>query len=420
MKKKLFNGPYDSYLAEARGMVLAVVPVAVLVLLVQVQASAETSKDAFLAVTIVNSARSPAVGLDIPDLKISIRNRSFDFGNGGKVALLRGVFWQDDGQDPTRWLYRAPGESPGIKDIQSVLSRKDSFYLHVPIGPPSLAPFMCERGLILPGQSRQLVLPLTPQGQGACKLVVQYSVIGNRGSWKNEVFLPFEIKQIESQTSQTSKNPLNSAPMLKGECHTDFEFFLFSSRRKPASQPYSSEMSVVRSTAPFNAPALPITTQSFDLNLPVTAEMSAAQTGGLTFKQAESLAGVNGKSHKIWGYYRPQLDAWFFVGLDGKAIALRKIEQRWRKQAMPDMDHAAPRLFDELTEIYLRPEAFAGFGTGETHHGWRFGTMARPKEFFEILERARQRHIRIRRLVSSMGFRLSAGVNRDQIGYGCN
>ena len=385
------------------------------------QQSKRTELNFPISVQLVRSAEPLVVGVFEPNLRIVIRNATLAGSQGIAMPLeaivLRGIHRADYPEDDVRhWV-----------DYHSVTEKADGT---VAFGGPTKLAF--EYGLILPGEEREVTVPITAQRDGKLDLVVSYSIVRTDKDWKSELLL-----QDHSEGCGGIFYP--AAP---GFVHRHKE---------------SHCSGIVRSTSKLGASALPIQTAVISLELPLATDPNPARTGGLSSEEAARRVGIDPRTERDRAFYRERPHSWFFVREDRSAVALRRKQDprpeanqkappiyQWEVVPLPKMDQMAPEEFGVTslvrfccpydTHMLLHPNIFREVikanppsweprsETGEIIH-FPGATTLVSEQLWTMLERAREQNIELRfvtvRFDSGRAIRmLSAGVTVESADRG--
>jgi len=208
-------------------------------------------------------------------LKVRIKNCSSVHIERGSPVALRGVYCQERGTDTRKWLdkewgnlYESQADYDSGKEQRISLDRP--FHLYTPIGPNSPpTQILFEKGVILPGQCRDVAVQAAGQKDRNCRLVVRYAVVGKSENWHDQIFVPVEV-QDPVPAADGRPGSADKAPSLQGYTHCHDIFYPFSdlSKRRLFEEyqaRHKDYSAVVRATAFPGKPSLPVHTEIFNL-----------------------------------------------------------------------------------------------------------------------------------------------------------
>jgi len=277
-----------------------------------------------VAVRIIPPPDSVMVpGIFVRHMKVEIKNRSKDH-----VAAIRDVRWVN-GLRRSDWVKSLSGKS-----------RVTSAGLIVVERGPNASEIGFEHGLLLPGESLKLTLPLTPQSPGIHTLEVAFVTVGGPGRpWRDEVLIPAS----------------------KGAATEIFDVPLDRLIQARAGQ---GGIGLLRCALQKNLSPQEVTRLAYRFGLPMAKGVWLSQlTAGLSAEQALARAEIPPDAGHL-AYFIEPLPAWVLIRpTDGDSRTLLKEGETWSLLRGSKIDAAAPDLMcsapDHSTPALLDPNNFS-------------------------------------------------------------
>lgn len=325
----------------------------------------DESPDAPLALRVIPPPDSVMVpGIFVRHMKVEFKNRSTD-----QAIAVRGVHWIH-GLRRADWVKSLPGKSrstpAGLVIVEHGPGATDTWFEH---------------GLLLPGESLKIALPLTPQPSGVHVLEVDFAAVGTpQKSWRDEILIPVSRGQAT-------------------------EIFDAPADRSIQGRAGQGGTGLLRCALQGDTPGPDVVRVSYRVGLPLArGEWLHQLTGGLAMDDALSRAGLRPDDGHL-AYFLDALRTWIFIRpADGDARALMQDGDPWAVLKGCPMDAPAPELMcvspDGSTPALLDPSAFADIVKVQTPWVGKLynpgKTFLKPDALRAVLRRAAERSIAIR------------------------
>lgn len=305
-------------------------------------------------------------GIIVRQMRVDIRNRSTD-----RAAAIRDVHWIN-GLRRSDWVKSLSGKSRVTAAGLVVIERG-----------PDASDIWFEHGLLLPGESMKLTLPLTPQSPGIHVLEVSFVAVGGADKpWRDQVLIP---------ASRGNATEIFDAP----------------ADRSIQDRAGQGGIGLLRCALQNDGPTPEVTRLAYRVGLPlIQGEWLPQLTAGLAADKAVSIAGLplqQEGSHLA--YFLEPLQAWVLVRpADGESRVLLRDGENWTVLKGCRMDVAAPDLMcaapDLSTPALLDPNAFADIAKVQTPWLGKLynpgKTYLNPETLRAVLRRATERRTPIR------------------------
>jgi len=334
---------------------------------------------------IVPENKTYAVGVFEPYTEIIIKNISEDH-----AVALRNVSWS----------YR-PGLGDWNRHLYGSSSLEQDGSLRYNGMNQQLTQHEFEEGLLLPGESMQVTLPVTPQIFGMEDLVVSYLPLGGEKSdWHDELLIP------------------------SGELNGMEEVFTRPTPETMAGRSGGSMGILTRSLYGDRTVNLPSYTVRYPIEFPNCAgalrdaDESTPHPCEMEPYDAARRAGIDLERESYWCFWREELQTWFFVRDDRSIRVLQYTgnvrvfedglsswsNEGWEYDMLGTMAISGPEQFatepDGKTKMILDPRQFGDIvdvKTPWTRMYYNPGiTTVTPDELWQILKLARENHIDIK------------------------
>lgn len=305
----------------------------------------------------------PEAGRHEPEIRVILRNATADRDRNiaPTAVVLRGVRW-DYRADDRSWHSRSPGR---------VDRNSDGSLLH-DTSAGGLTDIAFERGLLRPGESIELSLPLTPQIFGRHDLIVKYGLLP-ADTWKSDTLVQESVPPKSPGRIKIGYYPASAVPHDKRGPAAVY---------RPTSKPGSATpMAIYDGVIGFKIPMRP-------------EEPKDSPLVGIARK-----AGIDLLNESWWAFRKEAMNAWIFVRDDGRAVALKGEEYL----LLPDMDVRVPEelgaVEDGSTRMYLRRAGFEGLYEGLEPDPAVPEALRLPSErLWPLMERAAAQGVRLERV----------------------
>lgn len=325
----------------------------------------DESPNAPVAVRVIPPPDSVMVpGIFVRQMKVEIKNRSSD-----RATAIRDVRWVN-----------GLGKSDWVKSV-SGKSRVTSVGLVVVELGPAASEIGFEHGLLLPGESLKLALPLTPQAPGIHGLEVSFVSVGDRNRpWRDQVL----IAASRGAATEIFDSPIDRSIQARAG---------------------QGGVGLLRGALENKDRAAPeVTRLTYRFGLPMAkGDWLPQLTSGLSADQAIAQAGVHPDAG-YQAYFIEPLIAWVLLRpADGDSRTLLREGEHWTLLKGFKMDVAAPELMcsapDHTTPALLDPNSFSDIVTveipwlGQLYNPGK--TYLDPQALRAVLKRAGERSIPI-------------------------